>query len=120
LFVNLFKRKGRAEMLALFYSSVAVVICLDTRFFIHKFYSVIIGRTDMQENDDKQFSETGREGWSAEKLAEEGVNQMPDEMMRQILRGDEDGEKADDRDVVGTVNRNETPQGREEAKRDSK
>jgi hypothetical protein len=74
----------------------------------------------MQENDDKQFSETEREGWNAEKLAEESVNQMPDEMMRQILRADENDEKADSRDVVGSADRNETPQGREEAKRDSK
>lgn len=74
----------------------------------------------MQENNKKGFAETEREGWNAEKLSEEATGQMPDEMMRQILRGDESGEKADDQDVVGTVDRNETPQGREEAKRDSK
>ena len=74
----------------------------------------------MQENDEKEFAESEREGWNAEKLSEEGVNQMPDEMMRQILRADENGEKADDRDVVGSADTNETPQGREEAKRDSK
>ncbi len=73
----------------------------------------------MPVNDEKQFAESEREGWNAEKLSEEAAGQMPDEMMRQILRGDETGEKADERDVVGTVDRNETPQGREEAKRDS-
>ncbi len=41
-------------------------------------------------------------------------------MIRQILRAGENGEKADDRDVVGSADTNETPQGREEAKRDSK
>ncbi len=74
----------------------------------------------MQENDDKQFAKTEREGWNAEKLSEEGVNQMPDETMRQILRGDETGEEADDRDIAGSADGNETPQGREEAKRDTK
>ncbi len=48
----------------------------------------------MQENDDKQFSESEREGWNAEKLSEEAVNQTPDETMRQILRGGETGENA--------------------------
>ena len=45
---------------------------------------------------------------------------MLDEMMRQTLRADENGEKVDDCDVVVSVERNETTQGREEAKRDSK
>jgi hypothetical protein len=74
----------------------------------------------MQENDEKGFAEPEREGWNAEKVSEEGVNQMPDEMMRQILRADENDETADERDVVGSADRNETPQGREEAKRDIK
>ncbi len=73
----------------------------------------------MQENDDEQFSESEREGWDAEKLSEEAVNQMPDETMRQILRGGETGENADKLDVAGSADRNETPQGREEAKRGS-
>ncbi len=41
-------------------------------------------------------------------------------MIIQILCADETGEKADDRDLVGSADRNETPQGRKEAKRDSK
>jgi hypothetical protein len=77
------------------------------------------GEIVMQENDDKQFSESEREGWNAEKLSEEAVNQTPDETMRQILRGGETGENADDLDVVGSADRNETPQGREEAKQGS-
>lgn len=73
----------------------------------------------MQENDDSQLSDTEREGWNAEKLSEEAVNQMPDEIMRQILREDETSEDVDDQDVAGGADRNETPQGREEAKRGS-
>ncbi len=73
----------------------------------------------MQENDGKQFSESEREGWDAETLAEEAVNQMPDETMRQILRGGETGDNADELDVAGSADRNETPQGREEAKQGS-
>ncbi len=73
----------------------------------------------MQENDNKQFSESERDGWDAEKLSEEAVNQMPDDMMRQILRGGETGENADDLDIAGSADKNETPQGREEAKQGS-
>ena len=37
-----------------------------------------------------------------------------------MLRSDEAKCDADERDVVGGVNSNETPQGREEAKKDEK
>ncbi len=57
-----------------------------------------------------------REDWDAEKLSDESVNQMPDEMVRQILRGDESKGKADDRDIVGGSETIDTPRGREEAK----
>lgn len=74
----------------------------------------------MHEQDQKEFTNTEREGWKADEISKEGVNQMPDENMRQILRGDLSGEKADESDVVGSPDKNETPQGREEAKPDSK
>lgn len=74
----------------------------------------------MQEQDKKEFANTEREGWKAKDVSKEGVNQMPDETMRQILRGGKSGENGDDHDVVGSADKNETPQGREEAKPDSK
>ena len=57
-----------------------------------------------------------REKWDAENISEESVNEMPDETVRQVLRGDESIGNPDDRDVVGASKRIDTPQGREEAK----
>lgn len=74
----------------------------------------------MTKNRDEQIAETERDDWNVEKISEEATNQMPDETMRQMLRGNKTGESADDRDVAGSANENETPQAREEAKRDSK
>ena len=70
----------------------------------------------MQENDKEQMPKINRQGWDAEKLADESTNQPSDEMMRQILRGDEADGNADDRDIAGSANSNETPQGREKNK----
>jgi hypothetical protein len=70
----------------------------------------------MQENDKEQMPKINRQDWDAEKLADESVNQPSDEMMRQILRGDEADGNADDRDIAGSADSNETPQGREENK----
>jgi hypothetical protein len=71
----------------------------------------------MPENDDQQFANAEREEWSAEKVSEESTNLLPDEIQRQMLRGDETDGNADDRDVVGGAGSNETPQGREQTKK---
>ena len=71
----------------------------------------------MPENKDKQFSATKREGWNAEEISDESTNLPSDEIQRQLLRGDETKGNADNRDVTGSVNSNETPQGREETKK---
>ena len=64
-----------------------------------------------------EFPEVERERWNAEDVAEQSVNQMPDESLRQILRGDEtDKEGADEADITGGSKTIDTPQGREEAK----
>lgn len=57
-----------------------------------------------------------KQGWDVDKLNEEAVNEQPDEILRKTVRGNENSGDADDRDIVGGTNRNETPQGREEAK----
>lgn len=63
------------------------------------------------------FPEVERDEWNAEEIADQSVNQMPDEALRQILRGDETSkEDADADDLVGASPSIDTPQGREEAK----
>jgi hypothetical protein len=61
-----------------------------------------------------------REEWDIEKLSEESMNELPDETLRKSLRGDEEKGNPDNRDMVGNVSSNETPQGREEAKNDTR
>ncbi len=57
------------------------------------------------------FPNVKREEWNAEDIAEESVNQMPDESLRQILRGDEtDKENADADDLIGGSQTIDTPQ----------
>lgn len=75
----------------------------------------------MQKNNEQQFpEESRRDGWDAEKVSKEAVNQSPDETVRQMLRGDETEGEADNRDIAGSPDKTETPQGREEAKPNSK
>ena len=62
----------------------------------------------------------GREGWDVQKLADEASQKNVDEIQRETLRGDETKGDADERDIVGNVDTNETWQGREEAKNDQK
>lgn len=71
----------------------------------------------MSENNDQQFANAEREEWNAEKISEESTNLSPDEIQRQVLRGDETEGNADDRDIVGGADSNETPQGRERTKK---
>ena len=68
----------------------------------------------MQENDTPQKT---REGWNAEKISEEASNKMPDEIHREMARGDETKGDADARDTAGSSDSIDTPQGREEAKK---
>ncbi len=74
----------------------------------------------MQENDKNQNNQSRPEDLSVKEISEQSTNMPPDEIKRQILRGDETKGDADGRDVAGSADRNETPQGREEAKPDSK
>ena len=43
----------------------------------------------MQEQDDENIPNIERQGWSAEKISEEAANKEPDEIVRQMKRGDE-------------------------------
>lgn len=70
------------------------------------------------KNDQEKVPDINREGWNVEQLSEESTNKPSDEIAREMLRGDEAKGSADERDIVGGVNSNETPHGREEAKKD--
>lgn len=67
----------------------------------------------MQKNNKKKAE---REGWTAEEISKESHPVNEDEIKRQILRGDETKGDADKRDIVGSSDSKDTPQGREEAK----
>ncbi len=57
-----------------------------------------------------------KQGWNADELAEQASQQDEDAIQRQIKRGDETKGNADDRDDAGTVDNDDTAQGREEKK----
>ena len=66
--------------------------------------------------DDKKTE--SREGWNIEELADQASQKDFNEIQRETLRGDETEGDADERDNAGSADRNETWQGREEAKND--
>ena len=61
-----------------------------------------------------------RENWNVDQLADEASQKDVNEFQRQILRGDETKGNPNERDHAGSVDPNETAQGREEAKNDVK
>ncbi len=70
----------------------------------------------MQEKVRDEVPNIKRDGWSADKVSEEASNKEPDEIYRQIARGDETKGDADERDIAGSPDACDTPHGREEAK----
>lgn len=71
----------------------------------------------MQKQDENKVPDVKRDGWNAEELAQQSVNEGSDEIVRKVLRGDEEQKgNSDNRDVTGTANSDETPQGSEENK----
>ena len=73
-----------------------------------------------RENAGSGEAEGSREGWDVQKLADEASQKDVNEIQRETLRGDETKGDADERDIAGNVDTNETWQGREEAKNDTK
>lgn len=69
------------------------------------------------ENKDKDITNVERDEWNAEELTEQSPYLESDEVQRQMLRGDESKGDADARDIVGSNQSKDTPQGRREAKR---
>lgn len=60
-----------------------------------------------------------REGISATEIAEQSSGKEADEIQREMRRGGETGEAADERDIAGSSDSTDTPQGREETKNDT-
>ena len=73
-----------------------------------------------KEHKDPGINETedNQEDWNIKKLADEASQKDEDEIQRQTLRGDETKGNPDNRDNAGSVQSDETPQGREESKND--
>jgi hypothetical protein len=74
----------------------------------------------MQENtkiNPEQFPDVEREDWDVEQVSRESSNKPSDDIVREMLRGDETEDDADERDVVGGVESADTPHGREETKK---
>lgn len=74
----------------------------------------------MQKKENSNVPNVERQGWKVKKLNEESSNQMPDDTLQRILRGNESKGNPNERDIVGKVDFNETPRGREEAKTDKR
>lgn len=70
----------------------------------------------MQKKDNEQMPNAKREEWNVKDISEQSVNEMPDEILRKTLRGNEQDGGGSERDVAGNVDSGETPQGREETK----
>ncbi|MDQ6787250.1 MAG: hypothetical protein M3033_10620 [Acidobacteriota bacterium] len=73
-----------------------------------------------KKSESDEFPKAERDEWNTEKVSDESVNQMPDEIVRQVLRGDESNGEPNDRDIVGGSKSIDTPQGREETKKKDK
>lgn len=73
----------------------------------------------MQKEKEEKLENVERQDWNAEKIAEEATNKGDDEIMRQMLRGDETQGNPDERDVAGSVDADETPHGSKEAKKNN-
>lgn len=61
-----------------------------------------------------------RQGWDSDEIAEEASQKDEDEIQREMKRGDETEGNANERDDAGSVDKNETPHGREEKKHNIK
>lgn len=74
----------------------------------------------MKKEEISDVPNVEREGWEIDSLIEESSNQLPDDTLQRTLRGNEQEGNPNDRDIVGNVDSNETPHGREEAKNDAR
>lgn len=66
-----------------------------------------------KQNEDKN-PKVQRQDWDSDELAKEATNKEDDEIVRQMLRGDETEGDPDERDVVPSPDFINTPHGRAE------
>ena len=71
---------------------------------------------DETKINSEQFPDVERQDWDAEQVVEESANKSSDDIVREMLRGDETKGNPDNRDVAGGVESADTPHGREETK----
>lgn len=75
------------------------------------------GENDKNIPQDKEnMPDVKREGWNVGDIAEEGANENPDEVVRRVLRDDSGKTAGDDKDIAGSSDSADTPQGHEEKK----
>ena len=76
---------------------------------------------EKSETTKRQATETAennsRGEWNAEQITDQASQRSGDEIEREIRRGDETKGNADNRDIAGAADFEDTPHGREEAKR---
>ena len=73
---------------------------------------------ESHENLPSKQTEGQSESLTSGEIGSQASGKDEDEIQREMLRGGSSGSKADDKDVAGSVDSGETPQGREEAKND--
>ncbi|MCY7345962.1 MAG: hypothetical protein LH614_07035 [Pyrinomonadaceae bacterium] len=69
-----------------------------------------------QKKENEEIPNVERQDWSVKEIVDQSTNKFSDETLREILRGDESQGDPDERDIVGSPDSIDTPQGREEAK----
>lgn len=72
------------------------------------------------ESVEREKEDVKRDGWNAGDVSDEASLKSDDEIRREFQRGDESMGEPDKRDAAGTVDNDDTPQGREEKKNDLK
>lgn len=72
----------------------------------------------MKKKGNSEMPDIERQGWNVKNLHEESSYQNAEDTLRRTLRGNENKGNPDERDIVGSVDSDETPHGREEIKTD--
>lgn len=63
----------------------------------------------MKKQSEEHIPKVDRDQWTAEDIAKEASNKDGDEVVRQMLRGNESDGNADERDVAPTLNADKHP-----------
>ncbi len=69
-------------------------------------------QNNQKQDGDKESTDTGRDGFSADELGAASMYDDPTQIAQQMRRGDELQGDANDRDVVGATDFKDTNEGR--------